>query len=307
MIIDAHTHLFPDEVRKKRQRFCRRDEGFRMIYENEKARMASPEDLLKVMDRDGVQQSIICGFPWKDPELCRAGNDYLLHCSSLYPDRFLPFACLPLRPLRLAEKELSRSLSQGMRGIGELAFYDRKISARDVKNLSSIMKPLAGRRIPLLLHTNEPVGHPYPGKSMESLQPIYQLLLALPEVTIILAHWGGGFFFYELMPEVAQAARNVCYDTAASPLLYQPQIYTLACQIVGPARILFGSDYPLIPPVRYFQELQKSRLKESVLRKIRGLNLCHLLYGEPGSRPSPGGNGSLNLRPPRIKQEGGDL
>jgi predicted TIM-barrel fold metal-dependent hydrolase len=142
---------------------------------------------------------------------------------------------------------------------------------------------------------------------MESLQPIYRLLLALPGVTIILAHWGGGFFFYELMPEVAQAARNVCYDTAASPLLYQPQIYALAYEIVGPTRILFGSDYPLIPPARYFQELQKSGLQESILRKIKGLNLWHLLHGEPESRPSPRGNGSMNPSSPRINQEGGDL
>jgi hypothetical protein len=175
-----------------------------------------------------------------------------------------------------------------MRGIGELAFYDRNVSARDIKNLAIIMQPLAGRKIPLLLHTNEPVGHPYPGKSMESLQPIYQLLLALPDVTVILAHWGGGFFFYELMPEVASAARNVYYDTAASPLLYQPQIYALAHKIVGPTRILFGSDYPLISPARYFQELQKSSLQDSILKKIKGLNLGHLLGGETVSRKFQG-------------------
>lgn len=289
MIIDAHTHLFPDEVREKRHIFCCRDDGFRMIYEDERARMVSPEDLLKVMDRDGVQRSVICGFPWKDPGLCRAGNDYLIHCFSLYPNRFIPFACLPLRPFRLAEKELSRSLSRGMQGIGEWAFYDRSVSARDIRNLGAILQPLSGRKIPLLLHTNEPVGHDYPGKSMESLQPIYQLLLTLPDVTVILAHWGGGFFFYELMPEVARAARNVFYDTAASPLLYQPKIYALAYEIIGPTRILFGSDYPLIPPVRYFQELQKSGLQDRVLKGIKGLNFWRLLRGQPMSRPFQGG------------------
>jgi predicted TIM-barrel fold metal-dependent hydrolase len=280
MIIDAHTHLFPDEVRKNRHGFCRRDEGFRAIYESEKARMASPQDLLATMDRYGVHQSIICGFPWKDPGLCRAGNDYLLHCFSLHPDRFIPFACLPLRSWRLAEKELNYSLSRGMRGIGELAFYHRNISSRDMKDLSSILRPLSGQKIPLLLHTSEPVGHIYPGKTFESLQRIYQLLLAFPDVIVILAHWGGGFFFYELMPEVAQAARNVFYDTAASPFLYKFQIYSLAVKIVGPTRILFGSDYPLISPPRYFKELEKSRLPADILAKIKGLNVRRLLGGK---------------------------
>ncbi|MDI6755348.1 MAG: amidohydrolase family protein [Thermodesulfobacteriota bacterium] len=282
MIIDIHTHLFPDEVRNKRQSFCRRDDGFRLLYENEKARMASPDDLIKAMARDGVQQSVICGFPWEDPGLCREGNEYLLECSSRFPDHLIPFACLPSSAPRLAQKELERCLSRGMPGVGELAFYRRKIPLRDMKNLVSVLRPLSGLRVPLLLHTNEPVGHEYPGKSPENLQTIYQFLLALPDVHIILAHWGGGFFFYELMPEVARAARNVYYDTAASPFLYRPQIYNLAVKIVGPGRILFGSDYPLIPPARYFGELKSSGLSARVQARIKGLNAGHLLYGSDG-------------------------
>ena len=67
MILDIHTHLFPEEVCRNRSFFCRRDEGFRLIYENPKARLVGWQELLKVMDRDHVDQSVICGFPWKDP------------------------------------------------------------------------------------------------------------------------------------------------------------------------------------------------------------------------------------------------
>jgi hypothetical protein len=104
-------------------------------------------------------------------------------------------------------------------------------------------------------------------------------------VTLILAHWGGGFFFYELMPEVARAAQRVFYDTAASPFLYRPQIYALAIKIIGPGRILFGSDYPLISPARYFAELKRCRLSGHVQAKIKGLNARRLLLGKvkPGA------------------------
>ncbi len=272
MIIDAHTHLFPEEVRKHRQVFCRRDEGFRLIYRNEKARMASLEDLLQVMDRDRIDYSVICGFPWKDPGLCREGNDYLLHCHHQHPHRILPLACLPFHSARQAQKELERCLSRGIRGIGELAFYGRGISASDVRRLASLVNPLSGSEIPFLLHANEPVGHEYPGKSLTTLQPIYELLLLIPKVNVILAHWGGGFFFYELMPEVARAAQRVFYDTAASPFLYRPEIYSLAVKITGPDRILFGSDFPLISPCRYFRELEGAGLQGKAERKIKGLN-----------------------------------
>jgi predicted TIM-barrel fold metal-dependent hydrolase len=139
------------------------------------------------------------------------------------------------------------------------------------------MKSLGGTGMPLLLHVNEPVGHEYPGKSLKNLLPLYQLLLRIPETQVIFAHWGGGFFFYELMPEVARAARRVYYDTAASPFLYRPQVYSIAVQIVGPGRILWGSDFPLISPARYFRELDSTGLSSLVQGQILGENARQLL------------------------------
>jgi hypothetical protein len=277
MILDAHTHLFPEEVQKNRRPFCSRDESFRQLYGDEKARMASLEDLLQSMDREGVERSVVCGFPWSDPGLCREGNDYLLTCAQRYPHRIIPFATVSLRSLRQAEKELERCLSRGAKGIGELAFYRGRITARDVLRFSSWMRILAGTGTPLLLHVNEPVGHDYPGKSLKTLQPIYHLLQRAPEVTVILAHWGGGFFFYELMPEVAKVSQRVYYDTAASPFLYRPQVYSTAVRIVGPDRILWGSDFPLLPPSRYFRELAETGLSSRVRAKIQGGNARRLL------------------------------
>jgi len=280
MIIDAHTHLFSEEVRKKRSSFCRRDEAFRLLYENEKARLSSLEDLLRTMDRDRVDRSVICGFPWKDPVLSREGNDFLLHCGRRYPERLIPFVCPPRGFSRPAQREWERCLSLAVYGIGELAFYAQEISPREISRLAAMLRSFSKTGIPLLLHANEPVGHEYPGKSPAGLRPIYQLLLALPEMNIILAHWGGGFFFYELMPEVARAARRVYYDTAASPFLYRPLIYSMALKIIGPERILFGSDYPLLPPARYFDELKGIRLSQRDQTLIKGRNAQRLLLGK---------------------------
>jgi predicted TIM-barrel fold metal-dependent hydrolase len=277
MILDAHTHLFPEEVQKDRSAFCSRDESFRRLYGNEKARMASLDDLLASMDREGVGRSVVCGFPWSDPGLCREGNDYLLHCAQRTPHRIIPFATVSLGSLRRAEKELERCLSRGAKGIGELAFYRGGITSRDVLRLSSCAQSLADTGVPLLLHVNEPVGHDYPGKSLKTLQPIYQFLQRVPGVNVILAHWGGGFFFYELMPEVARISRNVYYDTAASPFLYRPQVYSTAVRIIGPDRILWGSDFPLLPPSRYFRELADAGLSSRVRAKIQGGNAQRLL------------------------------
>jgi len=283
MIIDAHTHLFPEEVANRRASFARRDAAFRLLYKNVQARLAQVEDLLKTMDRDGVNQSVICGFPWEDPGLCRAGNDFLWECNVRYPGRLLPFASLSPRSLRAGKKELERSLDRGFIGIGELAFYQHALTDKNLSRLTALLKPLSGKGVPVLLHVNEPVGHEYPGKIRGSLHATYQLLQTLPDVTFIFAHWGGGFFFYELMPEVAHAAARVYYDTAASPFLYRPSIYSLALRIIGPQRILFGSDYPLIPPQRYFREMAEVALPARVQTRIKGLNAQRLFAKKPGS------------------------
>ena len=287
MILDSHTHLFPEAVRKNRPSFCRRDGGFALLYGSEKARMAGLEDLLRGMDRDGVDRSVICGFPWDDPGLCREGNDYLLQCFHRAPARVIPLAILPRGSVRGARKELERCLSLGMRGVGELAFYRRGITSSDVRRLAATVLSLSGSGTPLLLHAGEPVGHEYPGKNVGGLQAIYQLLLLLPEVRVILAHWGGGFFFYELMPEVSRAARNVVYDTAASPFLYRPEIYSMALKVVGADRILLGSDFPLLPPSRYFQEIDRVPLPAKARKKIKGLNAQRIFFGDKNWRSFP--------------------
>ena len=128
-----------------------------------------------------------------------------------------------------------------------------------------------------MLHANELVGHFYPGKCDIPLKSIYDFIRAFPGLRIILAHWGGGFFFYELMPEVAKAAERTWYDTAASPFLYRRDIYSIAVRIVGARKILFGSDYPLILPERYIREMEDSGLEEEERRKILGQNTRELL------------------------------
>jgi len=278
LIIDAHTHIFPEAIRQDRLKFCKRDAGFRTLYQDPKSRLAGFEDLLSSMDQNQIQQSVICGFPWKDPGLCREGNEYLLHAQRQYPGRFVVFGSLPLSSGRAAKRELSRCLSQGFQGIGELAFYPHGFSERDMKKLLGFMQPLAPLKIPLLIHVSEPVGHPYGGKSPADLQWIYPLILQLPNHRIILAHWGGGFFFFELMPEVAKAARNVMYDTAASPYLYHWRIYSMALKIVGAQRVLFGSDYPLLSPQRYFSEWQQCRLPGKARASIQGENANCLFF-----------------------------
>jgi uncharacterized protein len=277
MIIDCHTHIFPDEVRKDRQAYCKRDKGFSSIYKDSKARIAGVEDLIASMDAYGIERSIICGFPWSEPDLCSLHNRYLMESASQYPHRLIVFIILLFSYPGWSEKELEFCLKEGVRGVGEIAFYRREMTSRDIGAVKPILTQMGKKGIPLLLHVNETLGHSYPGKGVTPLERFYDLIVSFPNLSIVLAHWGGGLPFYELMPEVAKAMANVYYDTAASPYLYSKNIYAVVREIVGIKKILFGSDFPLLSPRKYFQELEGSGLPKDDQSKILGLNLSSLL------------------------------
>jgi len=76
---------------------------------------------------------------------------------------------------------------------------------------------------------------------------------------------------------VKDRLRNVYFDTAASPYLYDPAVYSVAVQAVGAEKILFGSDYPLLPPERYFKEMEAAGLSPRDRELICGGNAARLL------------------------------
>lgn len=130
----------------------------------------------------------------------------------------------------------------------------------------------------MLLHVNEPIGHAYAGKTKITLAQIETLVRRYPQNRIVLAHWGGGIFFFHLLKkEIKEALKNVFFDTAASPFLYDPKIYRVASDIIGPEKILFGSDFPLIRPKRGLQEMETAGLNPEEIARIQGQNAAGLL------------------------------
>lgn len=276
MIIDVHTHIFPSKIRQNREKFFPTESAFKLLYQSPKARLIGGQELISAMDANRVDQAVVFGFPWTDIELAKTHNDYILEMVQQYPDRFIGLGCFdPASPGAAAEAE--RCLAGGLCGIGELAFYQSGIDDLALEQLAPVMGMCAERSLPVLIHTNEPVGHDYHGKTPITLSQIYGLIKRFADNKIVLAHWGGGLFFYTLMKkEVKKSLKNVYFDTAASPYLYDPEVYQIAIKFAGIDKILFGSDYPLLAPEKYFSEMQQSGLAKDQIEQICGLNAMRL-------------------------------
>lgn len=277
MKIDFHTHLFPTEIRGQKNLFFEGEPVFELLYGSPKAKMAGADDIIRAMDEAGIDMSVVCGFPWKNPRTVQSNNDYILEAIARYPQRLVGFCCVNLEN-ETTVQEVERCLDAGMAGVGELAFYDGEIDNGAIDRLAPVMDLCRERDRPLMIHTNEPVGHQYPGKTPNTLAQLYRLPKTFPDNKIVLAHWGGGLFFYTLLKrEVAAVLKNVYVDTAASPFLYDPAVYRLAAEILGPEKILFGSDYPLLAAGRYFDEMEQAGLSRADRDAICGLNAARLL------------------------------
>jgi predicted TIM-barrel fold metal-dependent hydrolase len=277
MRIDFHTHIFPKTISENRENYFPAEPAFSLLYRSPKSTLVGAEQLLEAMDQNEVDKSVVFGFPWINSQLIRRHNDYVVDVVSKHSDRFIGFGCVNPAD-KDAAAETQRCLDGGMLGIGELAFYQSGIDDAILRHLEPIMTICRSRKAPVLIHTNEPVGHFYPGKTPISLTQIYQLIRQFPENAIVLAHWGGGLFFFNLLKrEVKDSLKNVYFDTAASPFLYDTEIYQLAMKLIGIDKILFGSDYPLLPPKRYFKEMEAAGLSKNEIKSICGLNAAKVL------------------------------
>jgi predicted TIM-barrel fold metal-dependent hydrolase len=278
MIIDFHTHIFPKDIRENREKYFPSEPAFKLLYDSSKSKLVGAKEIIAAMDEQGVDRSVVFGFPWKNSDIFKLQNDYIMEVVTRFPERLIGLCCFdPFS--KLAASEARRCLEGGLSGIGEIAFYQSGIDDTALDKLAPLMEICLDKDLLFLIHTNEPVGHEYPGKTPNTLKQIYALVTRFSENKIVLAHWGGGIFFFNLLKkEVKAHLKNVYFDTAASPFLYHPEIYRYAVEVAGEDKILFGSDFPLLQPERYFKEIEEtSGLSKAQVESICGRNAAKLL------------------------------
>jgi hypothetical protein len=242
MIIDFHTHIFPPDVRERREDYVARDPTFEEMYKSPKAKIATAEDLIRAMDDPPVDLSVALGFAWQHHDDIVRHNDYLLDAAT-HSGRLIPFTAINMADER-AEAEIARCAAAGARGLGELR----------PENQGWALNGEAGDRLAaaarehdliLLFHVTEEGGHEYPGKRGCALASFREFARKHADLKIVGAHLGGGIY-------QTQAPPDIFVDTAAMPLLYTHggkldfRGMFDAFKSVPANRLLIGSDYPLV-------------------------------------------------------------
>lgn len=246
-IIDIHTHMFPLDVIKNQEKYCRLDTYFGLLADPTCTlqRYATAEEAIALADAAGVEKIVMQGWYWRDHGLCQYHNDYMMEIIKKYPDRFEAFASVNPKAGWRAVWEVERCYQAGFIGVGEMGPGAQGWELHDPQ-FRQVMEVAAACRMLVNIHVGEPVGRVYPGKDPTPLAGFYELAREFPDLKLILAHWGGGLPYFELWPEIKEVLGNVYYDTAASPLLYGGRVFKAVVRLVGPEKILYGSDFPLL-------------------------------------------------------------
>lgn len=249
-VIDAHVHLYPAEVDRDPAGWAEKQgERHWAVLCTRRRRDGRPvqslptvEALLAAMDAAGIARAVLLGWYWEKPETCAWQNRFYAKCVRAHPDRLLAFATLhPAAGHWRTLEEMHRARDEGLIGLGELSPHSQGFAVDDPV-FHEVLSLAGDWKIPVNLHVTDPESRPYPGRIETPAEDFVRLVQAFPQTTFVLAHWGG------MLPQRdARFAelKNVYYDTAASPLMYEPAVWPRALAALGPERVLFGSDYPL--------------------------------------------------------------
>ena len=201
-----------------------------------------PERALALMDPMGIEKSVIMPYVEVGRENAQQLEAMARH-DQTYPGRFILFARLHPEDPGVAEALLEHSVDLGYVGL-KLHPVGSQVAPADPRTVR-LVRRAAALGFPTLFHCGD--------EALTLPEDIGPLAEEVPEATIILGH-AGGYFHVRSAIQWALRCPNLVLETSATP-----DVLALreALEILGPERIIYGSDGPGCHP---YLELEKVRL-----------------------------------------------
>lgn len=276
MKVDFHIHVTPDDLIRDYKSIYEKEAYWALLAESPINKFAGGENVIADLDKSGFDIGVVTGFSFKDLGLCRYVNDYTIELVKKYPGRIVGLMAISPKEKGF-ENEFARCIQAGLSGVGEMFLSGQGIDPYRREDLAGLMGLAKEADVPVVIHSNEPVGHEYVGKVEVTPKEICKIAQNFPDNKLVFAHFGGGLPFYELMKELGTSLSNVYYDTAAGIYLYKPEVFRVFREIGILHKVLFGSDFPLLSIGRYKAYFEKSGLSDDELDLVLGKNACRLL------------------------------
>lgn len=277
-MIDAHVHLITRSIFAE----ALKDWGVdpqTMGERLEAMPQPTPEELkrawLEAMDAHGIEKAVFVAFSPGNREFI----DFV-HSS----ERFAGLTGLDPRKPDAIEK-LKRDLDKGMSGL-KLYPSGRAFSVAD-ERIHPIYEYCEKNGVPILIHFGVTIS---PVCDLRFANPLdlSHVLSRFQKLPFIIAHFGAGFFREALM--ITYKRENVYFDSSGTNnwLCYHPHglnlvdVFKQTLGIVGPDRVIFGTDSHLLPDIYRVEMANQQRsilnllLEPADVEKVMGENALRL-------------------------------
>ena len=216
-------------------------------------------------------------------------NDYLAEIVRRYPEQFVGFAGVDPWKGELGVRELERSILElGLKGL-KLHPVQQAFFPNDSR-FYPLYEKCVELGVPVLFHSGlAAAGLGTPGgaglklKYAAPIPGMDDVAADFPELTVIMAH--PAWPWIEEQIAVALHKANVYLDLSGWSPKYIPEALIREAGSRLQDKVLFGSDFPYMPPDRWLQEFQQLPIREEVRSKILSENAERVLglSGDPAA------------------------
>ena len=242
MLIDIHTHIYPDKIARKAA------DSVRDFYDLEGSlQMDGTVDmLLKRGAEAGISHFVVLPVS-NGPTHVRSINNFILEQTKTH-DNFIGFGTVHAAMDSIGD-EVDWILSAGLKGIK--MHPDSQRFNIDDERLFPVYDAIRGR-IPVLLHMGDQrydFSHP---------ARLRKVLAQFPDLKVIAAHFGG-YSMFETARENLEDTDCV-FDISSAMMFMQPGEAEGYINRYGAERMAYGTDYPLWDPVTEVQRFRRLKL-----------------------------------------------
>lgn len=264
MIIDFHTHIFPDKIAGKTI------ESLGALAGVKAATDGTLNGLLLSMEKSGVDQSIIMPVCTK-PEQFESINNFAKKVNDTYNGKLLSFGGIHPDCENYKEK-LDYIKSQGLIGIKIHPDY-QKVMIDDIRFMR-IIEYASELGLIILTHAGIDIGLPEPVHCPPD--KMRKVLDAIKPEKMVLAHLGG-WKQWDMVYEYL-AGENVYLDTAFTFDYIEQEMFLKILKKHGLDKILFATDSPWSSAAMGIEYIRNLPVNEEIKIQILGGNALELLH-----------------------------
>ncbi len=261
MIIDSHTHIFPDKIAQKAA------DGIGRFYDMLVMRFdGTLSSLFKAGGEAGIDRFVVQSVA-TTPAQTDSINSFISECVKKFPDRLYGFATVHPDSENIAG-ELDRAVGAGLCGIKIHPDFQR--FNIDSPKAMPIYEYAQRHKLPVLIHTGD--------FRYEWSKPVRmaRVLELFPDLTAIGAHFGGWSEWGDARKYLT-GYRNFYVDTSSSLYSMTPDEAKAAVTAFGADRVCFGTDYPMWNPAEEMKLFNKIPLSQEERELILYKNILRLL------------------------------